>query len=148
MTFIFGSLAIGLQVEWTKAKCRVDRWEEEVVLLDEEMRRVLVYCAWKADWWKETGQRARTVESPVLHEGIQAYAAQQAHQEYSMAENFASKWEVVRENARSLIERIQGSSGPSTAPMLTPGTLNSVYIDPDFDQDDPDHEAMLSDFEE
>ena len=27
-----------LRVEWVKAKAHVDRWEEEVILLDEEMR--------------------------------------------------------------------------------------------------------------
>jgi len=30
---------------------QADRWEEDVVLLDEEMRRVLKSCTWKADWW-------------------------------------------------------------------------------------------------
>lgn len=117
-------------------------------MLDEEMRRVLAYCAWKADWWKDMGERARVVESAELHEGMQAYAAQQAHQECCMAESFARKWELVRSNARSLIDRLQGCEGSSSIPSTAPGALNAINIDVDIDQDDPDHEAMQSDFEE
>jgi hypothetical protein len=36
---------LALRVEWAKAKARAARWEEEVVLLDEEMRRVIQFCA-------------------------------------------------------------------------------------------------------
>lgn len=134
----------GLQIEWTKAKCRADRWEEEVVLLDEEMRRVLEYCSWKADWWTVMAGRAQGVES-ALAEGMTAYAAQQADQERRMAENFAAKWVVVRDNARYLIDRVQGTS---SAPPLVHSTLPPIMIDVEIDADEPDYEAMDSDFEE
>ncbi|KAF8223543.1 hypothetical protein L208DRAFT_1078317, partial [Tricholoma matsutake] len=38
-------------VEWVKAQVRAERWWEEVILLEEEMRRVLEFCQWKARWW-------------------------------------------------------------------------------------------------
>src|SRR5882762_2397788 len=34
---------LALRVEWAKSQARADRWNEEVVLLDEEMRRVIEY---------------------------------------------------------------------------------------------------------
>ena len=44
-----------MQVEWSKSKARAERWREEVILLSEEMRRVLVYFEWKARWWMIQG---------------------------------------------------------------------------------------------
>lgn len=35
-------------VEWAKAKAQQDRWDEERQLLQEEMRRTVVYLEWKA----------------------------------------------------------------------------------------------------
>lgn len=107
-----------------------------------------MYCGWKADWWKNEGRRAQDLDSPALEEGLHAYAAQQAHQEQSMAANFARKWGVVRRNARSIIDGVQGSAETNSVSPITRESMESIRIDVDVDQDDPDHEAMLSDFEE
>ena len=40
-----------MRVEWAKAKARMMRWKEELMLIQEEMRRVIVYHKWRADWW-------------------------------------------------------------------------------------------------
>ena len=40
-----------LQVEWAKVWARKQRWEEEVLLLQEEMRCVIVFYEWKSQWW-------------------------------------------------------------------------------------------------
>ncbi|KAJ7040183.1 hypothetical protein C8F04DRAFT_912963, partial [Mycena alexandri] len=40
-----------LRVEWSRAKARKKRWEEEVELLREEMRRILRYLQWEQDRW-------------------------------------------------------------------------------------------------
>ncbi|KAF7367949.1 hypothetical protein MSAN_00860000 [Mycena sanguinolenta] len=48
-----GSLHPDIRVEWMKAHARADRWREELILVEEEMRRVLEFCAWKARWWHE-----------------------------------------------------------------------------------------------
>jgi len=77
-------ISIALRVEWAKAKARADRWEEEVVLLDEEMRCVLVFCEWKQAWWKQ--QIASRLEvSPELADGLSAYAHKQAAMEAGIA---------------------------------------------------------------
>jgi len=36
-----------MRCEWVKSKARADRWNEEVLLIKEEMQRVLVYFEWK-----------------------------------------------------------------------------------------------------
>ncbi|EIW76562.1 hypothetical protein CONPUDRAFT_76203 [Coniophora puteana RWD-64-598 SS2] len=41
-----------LRVEWLKSRARTKRWEEEVDLLKEEMRRVRAFLEYKARWWE------------------------------------------------------------------------------------------------
>ncbi|KAJ7601666.1 hypothetical protein DFH06DRAFT_939375, partial [Mycena polygramma] len=48
-----GKLHRDIQVEWMRARARAERWREEVILVEEEMRRVLEFCRWKAQWWKD-----------------------------------------------------------------------------------------------
>ncbi|KAJ7694095.1 hypothetical protein B0H17DRAFT_931964, partial [Mycena rosella] len=62
-----------IQVEWLKARARADCWREELILLEEEMRRTLVFCTWKANWWLKRAA-PRTDVSPELAEGLQTYA--------------------------------------------------------------------------
>ncbi|KAG1718728.1 hypothetical protein EDD22DRAFT_983515 [Suillus occidentalis] len=66
-----------LRVEWCKARARAHRWEEEVQLLREEMRRVLSFFEWQARWWDAQGSR-RQFSSPAFTEGAVAYAHRQA----------------------------------------------------------------------
>ena len=42
-----------LRSEWAKSRARANRCKEEVLLLKEEMRRVLVFLEWKSKWWLE-----------------------------------------------------------------------------------------------
>lgn len=42
-----------MRIEWSKSRARLQRWEEEVDLVVEEMRRVLVLLDWKKGWWYE-----------------------------------------------------------------------------------------------
>jgi hypothetical protein len=70
------------------------RWSEEVLLLREEMRRVLTFLRWHAHWWEDR----RTVETvdvslkPELAEGILAYAAKQAAIRQSIHSSFNHLW--------------------------------------------------------
>ncbi|KAG1903738.1 uncharacterized protein F5891DRAFT_947152 [Suillus fuscotomentosus] len=67
-----------LRVEWCKARARAHRWEEEVQLLHEEMRRVIAFLDWHAGWWDTQGSR-RTFSSLQAGEGALAYAQRQAN---------------------------------------------------------------------
>jgi hypothetical protein len=80
-----------MRVEWAKTKARADRWREEVLLVTEEMRRVLYFLQWKAQWW--SSQSALRLDAPTrVQQGIAAYAAKQAAISHSMAGSFATKW--------------------------------------------------------
>ncbi|KDQ23111.1 hypothetical protein PLEOSDRAFT_1017784, partial [Pleurotus ostreatus PC15] len=41
-----------LRIEWCKTRARAQRWQEECVLLGEEMRRVLEFHRWQAKEWE------------------------------------------------------------------------------------------------
>ncbi|KAJ6498612.1 hypothetical protein DFH09DRAFT_1336611 [Mycena vulgaris] len=95
----------GLRVEWAKIRARARRWTEEVDLLEEEMRRILVFLDWKAKWWRSL-KEARTKESdparydtamddPALCEGLHAYAERQAMIQEDMKARFEANWKDV-----------------------------------------------------
>ncbi|KAF7327199.1 CxC2 domain-containing protein [Mycena kentingensis (nom. inval.)] len=60
-----------------RALARKNRWSEEVLLLEEEMRRVLRYLDWYSSWWRLQATRRQNV-APELAAGIRAYALQRA----------------------------------------------------------------------
>ena len=80
-----------LRVEWAKTRARRDRWKEEIELVVEEMRRVLVFLVWKAGKWDDLGN-ASTFGSEELNEGLRAYAAKQADYQQELAICFARRW--------------------------------------------------------
>jgi hypothetical protein len=80
----------GMQVEWSKSQARMKRWEEEVHLIQEEMKRTIVYYEWKETWW--LGQKGkRSIDDDFQH-GIAAYAQKQAYYCKCLAESFAIAW--------------------------------------------------------
>jgi hypothetical protein len=81
----------GLRVEWSKSQARKMRWDEEVHILQEEMRRTIVYYEWKQQWWIRQIPQATTSEDTIQF-GISAYSQKQAHYCKSMAESFARAW--------------------------------------------------------
>jgi hypothetical protein len=67
------------------------RWAEEVELLDEEMRRVLKFFDWQANWWVLQGDRRTEVDVECL-EGIRAYATKQANIRRAFIDHFQILW--------------------------------------------------------
>ncbi|KAK7461260.1 hypothetical protein VKT23_008435 [Stygiomarasmius scandens] len=106
----------GIRVEWCKAYSRAKRWEEEVVLLKEEMRRCLVTLEYNARlWedrreyqgaladgktsWKEEWRISNEYGGPLergsdqFHqEGVRAYAERQADLYRGLRKKFESLW--------------------------------------------------------
>ena len=81
----------GLRVEWSKSQARKMRWEEEVEIIQEEMRRAIVYYEWKQQWWLERNSQP-TIGEDSIQVGITAYSQKQAHSCKCMAESFAMAW--------------------------------------------------------
>lgn len=99
---------IGVRVEWCKARARVNRWSEEVELLLEEMRRVIEFLKWQAEWWG--GQvSSRSLGSVVDQEGLAAYARRQAALRLSLVTSFQHLWRDVPMFVIAALDIPQGS---------------------------------------
>ncbi|KAJ7457546.1 hypothetical protein B0H11DRAFT_1738205 [Mycena galericulata] len=84
-----------VRVEWARALARKTRWVEEVLLLREEMRRVLRYLAWQAAWWRARATLRSDLEADVeTTAGVRAYALKQADWHERLAVHFRSTWNV------------------------------------------------------
>ncbi|KAF7311359.1 CxC2 domain-containing protein [Mycena kentingensis (nom. inval.)] len=80
-----------LRVEWTKARARRDRWDEEVALIREEMRRVLRSLRWEEkQWLRRVGDRSGVLGE--ISAGADAYARQQSALHRAVAERFIGHW--------------------------------------------------------
>ncbi|KAJ7032307.1 hypothetical protein C8F04DRAFT_1262054 [Mycena alexandri] len=85
-----------LRVEWAKTRARAHRWREEVDLLEEEMRRILVFLEWRAWWWRGLkDNRPEVVETATMQEGFNAYAERQAVIQEKMKVRFEGNWKDV-----------------------------------------------------
>ncbi|KAJ7106119.1 hypothetical protein C8R43DRAFT_906260, partial [Mycena crocata] len=92
-----GQIHDSVRVEWSKAKARKERWEEEVRLLREEMRRVLRTLRWHAEWWeRKRGNRSDRI-SWELCAGLDAYASRQAVLHRAISRRLKKAWETSRE---------------------------------------------------
>ncbi|KAJ7719325.1 hypothetical protein B0H14DRAFT_3521336 [Mycena olivaceomarginata] len=66
-----------IRVEWSRVLARKTRWCEEVMLLREEMRRVLRYLEWQVRrWWDRVAPRGDLTVAAAA--GVRAYALKQA----------------------------------------------------------------------
>ncbi len=77
-------------MEYAKAKARVTRWQEEVLLLVEEMRRTVAFLQWKAQWWGNLAVE-RHVRTNI-QSGLIAYSRRQEAQLLGLAERFTISW--------------------------------------------------------
>ncbi len=96
-------MSLALCIEWCKAHARMLRWEEEVELLNEEMRRVLAYKEWHNGWWMSQ-LSMRTGISEDLQEGLTAYACKHAVWDWSHTSKLETKWHPLRKLAIELLE--------------------------------------------
>ena len=92
------------QIERSNARARWTRWNEEVLLLREEMRRTLEFLKWRSGGWFQKG-RADTISSltacPYRLEGLRAYMCQQANVFCDIHNHFLGIWkglELPREH--------------------------------------------------
>ncbi|KAJ7016855.1 hypothetical protein C8F04DRAFT_1215328 [Mycena alexandri] len=139
-------LVEALRVEWCKAYARMRRWHEDVVLVEEEMRRTIQYGYWEAgEWLKRSVARVDDVDE-VLQEGLKVYALEQVHREAKTCDLLKVKWAPWRERGRLYLAH-------QTVPIeafVAPVEENSPG-DEDDDEDDgdsPEDDDELGDDEE
>ncbi|KAJ7450436.1 hypothetical protein FB451DRAFT_1566624 [Mycena latifolia] len=97
-----------IRVEWARAHARKERWTEEVMLLREEMRRVLRYLTWQSGWWRERAA-LRTELSAELAAGVRAYALKQAAWHQRLGGFFRTKWNVPALVAAQQLVAVDGA---------------------------------------
>ncbi len=88
-------IIIDLRVEYAKAKARVARWHEEILLVVEEMRRTVSFLQWKARWWRNLAiEHHNRVD---IRRGVIAYHLRQEFQLLGLAGQFARVWRPTLE---------------------------------------------------
>jgi len=80
------------------------------VTLNEEMRRTLEFCSWKANWWEAqiTQRESSLLPDDPLAGGLKAYAHQQAALEREIAMKWAFKWRGTRNRAIPIVSAVMG----------------------------------------
>ncbi|KAJ7740338.1 hypothetical protein B0H16DRAFT_1324487, partial [Mycena metata] len=87
------------RVEWCRAYARMRRWHEDIVLVEEEMRRTIEYGAWMGGQW-EMRATARSADlTPSLSEGLCAYALEHVQREKDTCLKLSKQWAGLRERA-------------------------------------------------
>ncbi|KAJ6447896.1 hypothetical protein C8R45DRAFT_1115651 [Mycena sanguinolenta] len=93
-------LVEALRVEWCKAYARMRRWHEDVVLVEEEMRRTIQYGYWQAGQWLDRSVARDGEVDGVLQEGLKAYVLEQVHREAKTCDALKAKWGYWRERGQ------------------------------------------------
>ncbi|KAF9036141.1 hypothetical protein BJ165DRAFT_1533004 [Panaeolus papilionaceus] len=114
-----------LQVEWSKSRARAKRATEEVLLLCEEMRRVLAFLKWKAQQWLDFANQCSLEDDSRLKEGMVAYAKRQSILQLELHKKFKGMWDAPLQDA-------------SPKPPVSPNTANieSGLVDRDDEETD------------
>ncbi|KAG5219496.1 RNA-directed DNA polymerase from transposon X-element [Salix suchowensis] len=74
-----------LRIEWCKSRARAQRWQEECILLKEEMRRIIQFHTWEAETWAAHAREATTA-------GACAYAWRQNAARLHLASTCTHTW--------------------------------------------------------
>ncbi|KAJ7117958.1 hypothetical protein C8R43DRAFT_901603 [Mycena crocata] len=104
-------LVEALRVEWCKAFSRTRRWNEDVVLVDEEMGRTIEFGAWSAARWQVRATARQRNVSPELAEGLQAYAMEHVEREERTCQKLAAEWRGLRERAKDYLAGVPAGHG-------------------------------------
>ncbi|TEB19287.1 hypothetical protein FA13DRAFT_1802430 [Coprinellus micaceus] len=81
-----------VRIEFLKSRARAMRWREEVELLQEEMRRILAFFKFKAEWW--FSRQTSTIGGGGLdyEEGFSAYALSQCSVYHTLYRECQEEW--------------------------------------------------------
>ena len=80
-----------MRSEWAQTHARMCRWKEELLIIQEEMHRVLAFFEWRSMWWLNQANRRQNLECSVKS-GIKAYAYKQSSLCLQMAARCAGFW--------------------------------------------------------
>ena len=78
------------RVQWFRVRAQMERWEEEVEIVEEEFRRTVRAYEATGRMWSELGEKSRT-----KGKGYVAYALQKASMFEEMATDAREKFEAA-----------------------------------------------------
>ncbi|KAJ7779986.1 hypothetical protein B0H16DRAFT_1448414 [Mycena metata] len=134
-----------LRVEWCKAYSRANRWREDLVLVEEEMRRMIEFGRFAERRWKERAE-ARTIMlgktegiDPVVMEDVRAYALEQADQERRIYERVEVDWSPLRAKAAAYLRGEEISGGAEVVVVVDEDQMrwaeSQVYAEEEGEND-------------
>ena len=142
-------IAISIRAHWARCQARAERYEEEVSLTLEEMRRTLEFFKWKSRWWLELQDKRATSANPPdpqVQHGLRAYAHRQASTYSSLTWTYVNHWRTF------LVENSLGLDWLSLYPTEQASTTEPISAarvdDPLEDDEEDDEEEDQSDAEE
>ncbi|KAF7967636.1 hypothetical protein HWV62_33617 [Athelia sp. TMB] len=110
-----------LRIQWCKARARAMRWSEEVLLIREEMSRVLAFLSWHSVWWdRQVGRR--TDLTPEAAEGVSAYAHRQAAIRRKIRSSFDILWTTGWD---SIVQGVGANNGVLNLPSGSSSFITS-----------------------
>lgn len=107
---------IALRIEWCKSRARANCWKEECELIQEEMRRVITYHNWRAEWWLAKVNTSADLRKDH-QEGLAAYAHHQSEVRRLLAESCSHSWCYVKQ----WMKAGAGDAGESTSALESLG---------------------------
>ncbi|KAJ6458992.1 hypothetical protein C8R45DRAFT_913193 [Mycena sanguinolenta] len=112
-----------LRVDWSRAKTRKSRWDEEVELLREEMCRVLRYLEWEKARWADLEKRVAEHQDMTIdiRAGLTAYASKQADLFERLYRLFRQQMGVPLAEATSLVFALENDE--AVASLFTEGVF-------------------------
>ncbi|TRM60680.1 hypothetical protein BD626DRAFT_549440 [Schizophyllum amplum] len=131
----------GVRVEWCKAYARLRRWQEQILLLREEMRRTLVSLDYRAQVWKTRGTSEKR-DGP-LGEGSRAYAARQYRVYTLLTAHFRALWIKAPSTANVNVEeaaRLQAELDADEAATVVECNDEDAAALDEGDEDDSDED--------
>ncbi|KAF7305857.1 CxC2 domain-containing protein [Mycena chlorophos] len=127
-----------VRVEWSKARARKTRWNEEVELTREEMKRVIRSLRWAEEKWQERADLVRDDVSVGIAEGLRAYALRQVDIHRRIGARFYAEWEKTRDSTWANPEDVEFfigvMDGTAAAEAEEGGAVSSEEMSEDGDE--------------
>lgn len=85
----------GLRIQWCKSRARAIRWQEECVLIQEELRRTFETLQWEGLQWLQRGRvvfPGETENNNHMFQARYAYASRQQNMRMQYVNVLREKW--------------------------------------------------------
>jgi hypothetical protein len=139
-----------MRVDWARAQERAKRFEEEIELCTEEMRRTLLFFSWSASKWEKRAEDRANSNSPPsdnVIQGLRAYAYRRSSMFQGLVISFVDDWYSCLEPKGLASEWLAGYSAlitpqkgrkviPSIIPPIPNQDRNNAEDDILSDQDE------------